>query len=385
MKILISSTYFYPYSSGLSVYAMRLADGLSERGHDVVILTSQYKDELATVELIGKFKIVRVPVSMRLSKGVLMPSLNKIASQWIEWADVVNLHLPQFESLLLSQLAKKLGKPLLATYHCDLVSRNGGLVDRLAVKVTNALGRFVLKDANLIVQNSLDYAENSSLLSQFLEKVVEIPTPVKATKVSVERVDAFRQKYRIKKNEKVIGLAGRVAAEKGYEFLALALPGILEVFPDVRVVHAGNWKSVVGEQGYQIQVERFIEPFGQKWTSLGYLSDEDFEAFFAVCDVLMFSSLNATESYGIVQIEAMAQGTPVVASDLPGVRQPVLQTGLGKIVPIKDPSAIANAVIEILKNGSKARFVPTIFLEKFQQDAVAMHYEELLAQLVNDE
>ena len=385
MKILISSTYFYPYSSGLSVYAMRLADGLSERGHDVVILTSQYKDELATVELIGKFKIVRVPVSMRLSKGVLMPSLNKIASQWIEWADVVNLHLPQFESLLLSQLAKKLGKPLLATYHCDLVSRNGGLVDRLAVKVTNALGRFVLKDANLIVQNSLDYAENSSLLSQFLEKVVEVPTPVKATKVSVERVDAFRQKYRIKKNEKVIGLAGRVAAEKGYEFLALALPGILEVFPDVRVVHAGNWKSVVGEQGYQIQVERFIEPFGQKWTSLGYLSDEDFEAFFAVCDVLMFSSLNATESYGIVQIEAMAQGTPVVASDLPGVRQPVLQTGLGKIVPIKDPSAIANAVIEILKNGSKARFVPTIFLEKFQQDAVAKHYEELLAVLVNDE
>ena len=385
MKILISSTYFYPYSSGLSVYAMRLADGLSERGHDVVILTSQYKDELATVELIGKFKIVRVPVSMRLSKGVLMPSLNKIASQWIEWADVVNLHLPQFESLLLSQLAKKLGKPLLATYHCDLVSRNGGLVERLAVKVTNALGRFVLKDANLIVQNSLDYAENSSLLSQFHEKVVEVPTPVKATKVSVERVDAFRQKYRIKKNEKVIGLAGRVAAEKGYEFLALALPGILEVFPDVRVVHAGNWKSVVGEQGYQIQVERFIEPFGQKWTSLGYLSDEDFEAFFAVCDVLMFSSLNATESYGIVQIEAMAQGTPVVASDLPGVRQPVLQTGLGKIVPIKDPSAIANAVIEILKNGSKARFVPTIFLEKFQQDAVAKHYEELLAQLVNDE
>lgn len=385
MKILISSTYFYPYSSGLSVYAMRLAEGLSERGHDVVILTSQYKDELATTELIGKFKVVRVPVSMRLSKGVLMSSLNKIASQWIEWADVVNLHLPQFESLLLSQFAKKLGKPILVTYHCDLVSRNGGLVDRLAVKVTNALGRFVLKDANLIVQNSLDYAENSSLLSQFLEKVVEVPTPVKATKVSDERVDAFRQKYRIKKNEKVIGLAGRVAAEKGYEYLALALPGILEVFPDVRVVHAGNWKSVVGEQSYQIQVERFIEPFGKKWTSLGYLSDEDFEAFFAVCDVLMFSSLNATESYGIVQIEAMTQGTPVVASDLPGVRQPVLQTGLGKIVPIKDPSAIANAVNEIFKKNNKARFVPTIFLEKFQQDAVARHYEELLAILVNDD
>jgi glutathione S-transferase len=73
----------------------------------------------------------------------------------------------------------------------------------------------------------------------------------------------------------------------------------------------------------------------------------------------------------------------VVASDLPGVRQPVLQTGLGKIVPIKDSDAIAKAVDEVFGQGEKARFIPAEFLEKFQQDAVARHYEELLALLVN--
>jgi glycosyltransferase involved in cell wall biosynthesis len=257
------------------------------------------------------------------------------------------------------------------------------MVDRLAVKVTTEFGKQVLKDANLIVQNSLDYAENSPILSQFLEKVVEVPTPVKVKTVSNDGVEAFRQKFGIRKDEKVIGLAGRVASEKGYEYLAMALPAILQAYPEARVVHAGAWKSVVGEQAYQTQVERHIQPFGQKWISLGYLSDEDFEAFFAACDVLMFSSLNATESYGIVQIEAMTQGTPVVASDLPGVRQPVLQTGLGKIVPIKDPDAIAKAVEKVFGQGEKARFIPAEFLEKFQQDAVARHYEELLALLVN--
>jgi glycosyltransferase involved in cell wall biosynthesis len=258
-----------------------------------------------------------------------------------------------------------------------------GWLDRLAGLVTTAISRKVVRDANLIVQNSLDYAENSPVLSLHLEKVFEVPTPVKVRPVSKERVEAFRQKFGLKNGEKVIGLAGRVATEKGYEYLAMALPGILQTFPQARVLHAGAWKSVIGEQNYQSQVERQIEPFGKKWQSLGYLSDEDFEAFFGACDVLVFSSLNATESYGIVQIEAMTQGTPVVASDLPGVRQPVTQTGLGKIIPIRDPDAIRRAVVEILTKGEKYRVIPTEFLEKFQQEAVALRYEELLGLLVS--
>ncbi|MEL7637641.1 MAG: glycosyltransferase family 4 protein, partial [Anaerolineaceae bacterium] len=144
MKVLISSTYFFPYSSGLSVYALRLAEGLAERGHEVIVLTSQFKGELEKLEAHGKFNIVRVPVVTHLSKGVLMPALMKTARKWIEWADIVNLHLPQFESLLLSHLARRSNKPVLVTYHCDLVLSGGGMVDRLAVKVTTEFGKQVL-------------------------------------------------------------------------------------------------------------------------------------------------------------------------------------------------------------------------------------------------
>ncbi len=162
---------------------------------------------------------------------------------------------------------------------------------------------------------------------------MEVPTPVKAKTVTKEKSRYFSPEVWSQEEDRVVGLAGRVAAEKGYEYLALALPAILEVYPEARVVHAGAWKSVVGEQAYQKQLERYIQPFGQKWISLGYLDDEDFEAFFAACDVLMFSSLNATESYGIVQIEAMDPGDASVASDLPGIEAAGLTNRMGTIVP----------------------------------------------------
>jgi glycosyltransferase involved in cell wall biosynthesis len=357
-------------------------EGLADLGHEVVVLTSQYKKELGLSERFGKALIVRVPVAAKISKGVLMPSLSKVAEQLIDWADVVNIHLPQFEGILISRIAKKKGKPVLATYHCDLVMK--GALNKIAGSVTTMLGKEVLKNANLIVQNSLDYAENSPVLMRYLGKIVEVPTPIKVQTLPRKNAEAFRHKFGIKKNEKVIGLAGRVATEKGFEYLVMAMPAILAAYPQARVIHAGSWKSVVGEEKYQKLIERFIHPLGDKWEALGYLNDEDFEAFFAACDVLVFSSLNATESFGIVQIEAMAQGTPVVASDLPGVRQPVLQTGLGKLVPLRDSDAIAQAVIEILNKGEEARFVPSDYLVKFQQAEVAKHYESLISLLVNN-
>jgi hypothetical protein len=66
-------------------------------------------------------------------------------------------------------------------------------------------------------------------------------------------------------------------------------------------------------------------------------------AFFAACDVVVVPSLNSTETFGLVQVEAMLCGTPSIASDLPGVRRPPRMTGMGEVVPIGDSSALAEA------------------------------------------
>ena len=381
MKVLITSTYFHPYSSGLSVYALREARGLVGLGHEVCVLTSQYDPKLALEESLDGIKIVRVKVGMKLSKGVLMPGLRAQAKRWIQWADVVNVHMPQFESFVFARLAKQLRKPLVVTYHCDLVM-SGGWFSQLAGWGTNLLGKQALQQARVIVQNTLDYASHSRTLKPFLNKVLEVPTPVVFLDANPDDGRAFRERFCLAESDKILGLAGRVASEKGYEYLAQALPLVWEKYSTARVLHAGSWKGVIGEEAYLAKVEAMIRPFGEKWKSLGFLSDQDFMRFFAACDLLVFSSLNATESFGIVQIEALSQGTPVVASDLPGVRQPVLQTGLGRIVPVRDAAALAQGIISVLDAGENARIIPRSYLAQFEQEKVAERYQEIITALV---
>ncbi len=382
MKILMTATYFEPYKSGLSIYALRVAKGLVQLGHEVVVLTSQFKPDLALEEDLEGVKVVRLPVSMHISKGVLMHGLRVAARRWVAWADVVNLHLPQFESPIFARECQRQGKPLVVTYHCDL-EMSGGLLNRLAGWGTQQRQTGVLRQADIIVQNSLDYAEHSPWLKPHLEKVCEVPTPIDWVRTTPEEVQAFKAKYDFQPDERILGLAGRVAAEKGYEYLIAALPKVLAVYPQTRVVHAGMWKGVLGEEAYQAKIEAMLEPLGKHWQSLGYLPDDEFRTFFGACDALIFTSLNRTESFGIVQIEAMLQGTPVIASDLPGVRQPVLHTGMGKIVPIRDADALTKAIIATLDEGKAKLPNAETYLQRFAKEEVALMYQALFKEVLH--
>lgn len=121
------------------------------------------------------------------------------------------------------------------------------------------------------------------------------------------------------------------------------------------MLYVGQYRDVLGEEEYAARLMPAIERLGGQWKFLGVLPDEEVVAFFTICDVTVLPSLNSTESFGMVQIRSMSCGTPVVAADIPGVRQPVLQTGFGRIVPPGDAHALAAAVVAILGSPGTTR------------------------------
>jgi len=381
MHVLIALTYYRPHYSGLTIYAERLARALVERGHRVTILTSRFDKTLKPREMRDGVEIIRPWVWFRLSKGVIMPGMLRWAWQMVRQADVVNLHVPQLDAAPIAVMSRLLGKPVVLTYHCDM-RLPAGLVHRAANLASNLANHVSASAANVIVQNSRDYAENSPFLRHYLHKVIPIAPPIELVPVTEQERVAFRQKYGIQPGQRIIGMAARLATEKGVEFLAQALPTILERIPQARVLHVGPYKNVLGEEQYAVRVMQQIAPVQTHWTWLGAVPPAEMSAFFHESEVLALPSLNSTESYGMVQVEAMACNTPVAVSDLPGVRVPVQETGMGLVVPIGNSAELARAIVQILETPNHYHSGGERLVHRSTPRAVAEAYEAIFTRLV---
>jgi glycosyltransferase involved in cell wall biosynthesis len=376
VNILTALTYYRPHYSGLTIYAERLACALAGRGHRVKVLTSQYDPALPALESLDGVSVIRLPVGLRISKGVVMPSMAWRAWKLARQADVIHLHLPQLDAAYLAVVGRLLRKPVVVTYHCDLRLPKGA-IHWVANQVSHQANELTFSLAQAIVTNTRDYAENSPFLRRYLSKLQ--PTYPPAEMIAVTEADraAFRQRARVQPGQRLIGMAARLATEKGVEYLAQALPHVLEKYPTARVLFMGQYQRVFGEEAYARRLAPLIEALGEHWLFLGNLPLAEWAAFFHECELTVLPSLNSTESFGMVQIESMLCGTPVVASDLPGVRQPVTISGMGRIVPSADAAALAEAILEVLGHPESYRGDPAALAKQFAPETVAGAYEEM--------
>jgi glycosyltransferase involved in cell wall biosynthesis len=380
MKILEVLTYYRPHMSGLTIYVQRMSEALVRAGHDVTVLTSQYDASLPRHEVMNGVKIERVPVAFRVSKGVIMPTFGHWATKYALAADVLHLHLPQFDAPGLALRGKILRKPVVLTYHCDLQLPKGGF-NRVVDKVVATMNRIAGNLSDAVVTYTRDYGENSPFLSHYLGKKLHvIPPPVELAACPLDTEMAFRAHHELS-GHKIIGISARLATEKGVEILLRALPQVLQAHPDVKVLHAGPYQDVLGEEEYAARLEPLFQQFKQNYLRLGLLNGAELTAFYKSLDCLVIPSLNSTESFGLVQIEAMMHGAPVVASNLPGVRQPVTMTGMGEIAPIGDVDALAKSLIRILDQKESYVKDPALIQDSFSPDQNAAEYVKLFEQL----
>ena len=351
MRILHALTYYRPHISGLTIYVERLARGLVRAGHEVTVLTSQFDPALPLEEIVEGVRVIRVPVIARLSKGVIMPTVGQAASRLMADHDLVHLHLPQFDGAGLALRAKLAGRPVTLTYHCD-IELPRGVLNAVAQPVIHLANHIAARWTDTLVAYTDDYARHSPFLSRYLAKLKVIPPPVEIGEPTAADLAAFRQKFNLSGGP-VIGMAARLATEKGVEVLVNALEIARRTRPDARVLFAGPYQNVLGEAEYARRLQPHFDALGPAWTFTGSLRGPELAAFFASLDVHVLPSLNSTESFGLVQVEAMLCGTPCVCSDLPGVRVSVQETGMGEVAPIGDAAALAAAIERVIANRTR--------------------------------
>ncbi len=347
MNILCSITYFDPYVSGLSIYAKRLAEGLKAKGDKVTILTMSGQARSRSAR---RAEVIVAKSFLKIHKGFL--SFDWMVKSWqqVRLHDVLIVHLPQVEGWIPALFARLLGKRVISIYHCEVVLPNGlfNLIVQTILEIANTV---TLLLSHVVVTYTKDYADHSRLLRLVKHKVIAIYPPILMPKVSKSLV--LKYKKQIGKSDVVIGVAARLAAEKGIEYLIHALPILQKKLPKqiIKIVLAGSMNPV-GEEVYKIKIMQLVKKYKKQIVFLGEIAPDQMGSFYECIDVLVMPSINSTEAFGLVQVEAMMMGVPVVASDLPGVRVPVQKTGMGIVVPIKNSLVLSQAIVGVIMNPS---------------------------------
>lgn len=375
LRVLMVLTYYHPHWTGLTAYAKRLAEGLVRRGHAVTVLTSRHAPDLPRREVLAGVAVERLPVALRLSRGVVMPSFPIALRRLVRTADVVQMHTPLLEAPLVTALARRHGVPSLFTHHGDLVMPVG-VANRAIETVVTAAMRAALDRVTAVSVHSGDYAAHSTFLAPAAAKLhaifppVDLPPPDRTAAASWRRALGLADRP-------VVGFAGRWVEEKGFDHLLRAVPLVARARPDVRFVYAGEapWY-----EDFAARCRPLRDAAGDHVVELGLLTGPQRLAdFYALTDV--FALPSRTDCFPSAQLEALLAGTPLVATDIPGAREVVQRTGMGLLVPPNDPEALARGLLEVL--AAPDRFVrpPESVRAVFDREASIDAYETLLREL----
>lgn len=378
MNILVTLTYYYPHWTGLTAYAKRLAEGLAQRGHQITVLTSQFESHLARDEMYNGVRILRLPTLARMSRGVIMPGIIGALNRLAQENDVLQVHTPMLETNLVTRIGLLHGKKTVITHHGDLVMPDTPR-DQFIEKVTTALMTQGEREAARITVHSCDYADHSKFLKPFRGKLDCIYPPVEIPEPKADQVARWRAELGLSQN-KLVGFAGRFVEEKGFDYLLQAIPLVRAKVPNVKFVYAGEI-NVVYEHFFD-KWKHLVDQERESIVTLGLIRDpQQLANFYAMNNVLALPS--RTDCFPSVQIEAMLSGTPVVATNIPGAREVVRVTGMGRLVTPRDPQALSNGLIEVINN--RAAYVKSRaeIRRVFNTERTLDEYERVFESLVS--
>ncbi|BCL12357.1 glycosyltransferase family 4 protein [Micromonospora sagamiensis] len=327
----VALTYYTPYMSGVTHTAKTVAEGMAARGWRVAVVTSQHDRSTPRRETVNGVDVYRAPVLGQITRAQISPAYPLLAGQLARRSSLLHLNLPMAEGSVVARLAGR--TPIVSMLHIDLYLPPGRL-NRIAVAASDVTSRSALRRSAAVLAYSDDQAHHSKFWPLMREKIYRpIPSPCLDRRGGQPR---YRRTGGLH-----VGFLGRIVEDKGIPYLVRAFRRIAD--PDARLLIGGNYQTVMG--GANLDDIRAEIGADSRVQVLGELRGSEIDDFYASIDVFALPSV--AESFGIVQAEAMMCGVPSVTTDLPGGRYPVLATQFGRVVPLRDPEALHQAIREL--------------------------------------
>lgn len=346
MRIAHITATFPPYYSGTGMVCYHNALGLARLGHRVTVFTAAMGPRQSTgggtacADPPG-VEVRRLPALFRVGNAPLLPGLACLTG-----FDIVHLHHPFiFGAEMIGGNSRLRGIPYVLTHHNDLIGYGVRryLFDAYSAVVTP----WVLRGARRLIVVSADHARSSRLAPLFRRRwadVVEIPNGVDADRFRPGWDGRpVRRHYGIPDDARVILFVGALDRAHHFKGVGLLLRAVS------RLNRHTTWLMIVGDGDLK---EHFISLAGELGVSeracfVGAIPHEDLPPYYAAADVVALPSF-PPESFGMVLIEAMACGKPVVAHDIPGVRSVIRDGEDGLLVPPGDVAGLAEKLQSLL-------------------------------------
>ncbi len=322
MKILMLSWEYPPrVVGGISRVVHDLSHKLVNEGHEVTVVT--YKDgNVPYIEDDNGVMVYRVDNFMISSNNLIdwtmQLNFNMIAKTGEIIAEKGSFDVIHAHDWLVAYAAKTLKTayniPLVSTIHATEAGRNSGIRDEQQRYINDTEWMLTYESSEVIVNSNYMRSELQRLFGLPYEKINVIPNGVNLNMYDGIKKDYdFRRKYAMD-NEKIILFMGRLVYEKGIQTLISAMPKILNHYHDAKLLIAGKG-GMIDELRNQVN----YLGLGNKVYFTGYLGSKDVQKMYKCADVSVFPS--TYEPFGIVALEAMLSGTPVVVSDVGGLNE----------------------------------------------------------------
>ena len=340
MRIAIFSNAYLPTVSGVVNSVRLFRKGLLAAGHEVHVFAPEYEDYDDAEPYIFRFPALDLTDQIDISIVVPIKNLIEPAVRGVKPALIHSQH-PIWMGDLAASFARVLNIPLVFTFHTQYekyAQHYTPIAPKLAGFITEEIVRRYLRHCAHVVVPTESIREMLAETYGIEQGVTVAPTPVDLMKFRDLQPEKVRASFGLE-GEEVLLFVGRLAREKGLDMLVRAFTLIQELRPGVRLL-------LLGKGPYEEALKAKISKFGLKdlVTFAGAVPHEEVPDYYAAADLFIFPS--TTETQGLVIIEAMAAGLPVVAVRAPGAVD-ILTEGCG-VLTENSPEALARDVADIL-------------------------------------